>query len=247
MSFIFKVTKHNNISFQLIINQLKPNNDYNFPLNLTTFICRMSLCQCSSHVGLRVAHVDTCTRAGVLVLLLSSRELIVNAPISGRTGLGYQSLESHVLIPVSYCWKVFCKMSAVTPPINDQYVFHRREFEQLSTENERRWHTPQPVHGPRTHTAPHQLHRVKQKYIKLTCQLQPVITLSSMLASPSCHGSTGTVEERWSHVCAKPSMVLVKELVSVGLLRPWALFNGCRFALLVKLLMISISEIKLMT
>lgn len=50
-------------------------------------------------------------------------------------------------------------MSAVTPPINDQYVFHRREFEQLSTENERRWHTPQPVHGPRPHSAHHQLHR----------------------------------------------------------------------------------------
>lgn len=32
--------------------------------------------------------------------------------------------------------------------VNEQYVFHRRDFQELSTEDVRRWHTAaQPVHG----------------------------------------------------------------------------------------------------
>ncbi|XP_042244950.1 uncharacterized protein FAM241A [Thunnus albacares] len=47
-------------------------------------------------------------------------------------------------------------MSAVTPPVQDQYVFHRRDFEEPSFENQSRCHTPpQPVLGARQ-IAPHQ-------------------------------------------------------------------------------------------
>ncbi|XP_059208916.1 uncharacterized protein FAM241A [Centropristis striata] len=46
-------------------------------------------------------------------------------------------------------------MSTVTQPANDQYVFRRREFEQLRSENQRRWHNPQHEPGARR-TALHQ-------------------------------------------------------------------------------------------
>ncbi len=55
-------------------------------------------------------------------------------------------------------------MSAETPPLNDQYVFRRREFEELPSESQRRWHTAQPVHGARQNALQQQRHRVKQKY-----------------------------------------------------------------------------------
>lgn len=56
-------------------------------------------------------------------------------------------------------------MSAVTPHVHDQCVFHRREFEEPLVENQRRWHTlPQPVHGARQTATHQQQHRVKQLY-----------------------------------------------------------------------------------
>ncbi|XP_070836213.1 uncharacterized protein FAM241A isoform X1 [Chaetodon trifascialis] len=51
-------------------------------------------------------------------------------------------------------------MSAATPPVNDQYVFRRREFGEPPSENQRRWHTPQPVHGARQSASHHQRHLV---------------------------------------------------------------------------------------
>nr|XP_046268856.1 uncharacterized protein FAM241A isoform X2 [Scatophagus argus] len=50
-------------------------------------------------------------------------------------------------------------MSASTPPVGGHYVFRPREFEELSSENQRRWHIPQPVHGARQTPLQHQQHR----------------------------------------------------------------------------------------
>uniref|UniRef100_A0A3P8SES6 Family with sequence similarity 241 member A n=1 Tax=Amphiprion percula TaxID=161767 RepID=A0A3P8SES6_AMPPE len=51
-------------------------------------------------------------------------------------------------------------MSAVTPPVNEQYGVHRRESEELPSESQRSWHTAQSVRGARQ-TPPHQQrHRV---------------------------------------------------------------------------------------
>ncbi|XP_022605844.1 uncharacterized protein FAM241A [Seriola lalandi dorsalis] len=52
-------------------------------------------------------------------------------------------------------------MSAVTPPVNDRCVFHRREFEELPSVNQRGGrHIAQPVHGARQTAQHHQRHRV---------------------------------------------------------------------------------------
>lgn len=54
-------------------------------------------------------------------------------------------------------------MSATTSPVNNQLAFRRREFETLLSENQRRWETPQPVHGAgQTAMQQQQHYRVKQ-------------------------------------------------------------------------------------
>ncbi|XP_045889341.1 uncharacterized protein FAM241A [Micropterus dolomieu] len=50
-------------------------------------------------------------------------------------------------------------MSAVNPPVNDRYIFRRREFEELPSYNQRGWHTPQAVRGARQTALHHQRHR----------------------------------------------------------------------------------------
>ncbi|XP_040916495.1 uncharacterized protein FAM241A [Toxotes jaculatrix] len=48
-------------------------------------------------------------------------------------------------------------MSAATPRVNDQYVFHRREFEERPPANQRGGrHSAPPVHGTRQTTLHHQ-------------------------------------------------------------------------------------------
>ncbi|TDG98567.1 hypothetical protein EPR50_G00201580 [Perca flavescens] len=51
-------------------------------------------------------------------------------------------------------------MSTLTQPANDQYVFRRREFQELPSENQRRWQTPPHVPAPRQTALQHQRHRV---------------------------------------------------------------------------------------
>ncbi|XP_070699100.1 uncharacterized protein FAM241A [Pempheris klunzingeri] len=76
-------------------------------------------------------------------------------------GVDDQSVHSRGVVPESYCPRTTWKMSAVTPPVNDQVVFRRPELEEPPPGSQRRWHTPQPVHGARqTAAAPHQRHRV---------------------------------------------------------------------------------------
>lgn len=53
-------------------------------------------------------------------------------------------------------------MSAATPPVNDQYIFRRPEFEELLSENQNTRGTPQPVHSARQTALHQQQHRVKQ-------------------------------------------------------------------------------------
>ncbi|XP_071327172.1 uncharacterized protein FAM241A [Trachinotus anak] len=51
-------------------------------------------------------------------------------------------------------------MSAVTPPVNDRCVFHRREFEEPPSVNQRGGrHTGQHAHGARQTALHHQRHR----------------------------------------------------------------------------------------
>ncbi|XP_041668027.1 uncharacterized protein FAM241A [Cheilinus undulatus] len=40
-------------------------------------------------------------------------------------------------------------MSAATPRPNEPSVYRRRDLDERPTEEQRRWHTPQPVHGAR--------------------------------------------------------------------------------------------------
>lgn len=54
------------------------------------------------------------------------------------------------------------KMSAIPSPVNNQLAFRRREFETLLSENQRRWETPQPVHGAGQTATQQQHHRVNQ-------------------------------------------------------------------------------------
>ncbi|KAL3969244.1 5'-nucleotidase [Sarotherodon galilaeus] len=50
-------------------------------------------------------------------------------------------------------------MSAVTPPVNGRHVSHRRELEELPTENRRRLHIPPPVQSGRQAPLHSQRHR----------------------------------------------------------------------------------------
>ncbi|KAK2825819.1 hypothetical protein Q5P01_020033 [Channa striata] len=51
-------------------------------------------------------------------------------------------------------------MSAAPPPANDLCGFHRGELEELLSENQRPWLTPQPTHGARQTAPQHLRHRV---------------------------------------------------------------------------------------
>ncbi|KAJ0062994.1 hypothetical protein NL108_010281 [Boleophthalmus pectinirostris] len=44
-------------------------------------------------------------------------------------------------------------MSAVSPPLNENHVIHRRDLLNLPTENIRRWHMGEPVHGATPYTS----------------------------------------------------------------------------------------------
>ncbi|XP_039993935.1 uncharacterized protein FAM241A [Xiphias gladius] len=58
-------------------------------------------------------------------------------------------------------------MSALTPPLNDQYVFHRRDFEEPPSVNQRRGrHTAQPVHDAGQTAAHHQRHRADSSWTR---------------------------------------------------------------------------------
>ncbi|XP_020496937.1 uncharacterized protein FAM241A [Labrus bergylta] len=50
-------------------------------------------------------------------------------------------------------------MSAAKQHSNEQCVYRRRDFEEQPVEEQRRWHTPQPVHGAGLHQQ-QQTHRV---------------------------------------------------------------------------------------
>ncbi|XP_026163424.1 uncharacterized protein FAM241A [Mastacembelus armatus] len=52
-------------------------------------------------------------------------------------------------------------MAAVNPSVNDRYIFHRREFEELPSENQRSsLNVTPPVHGARQTALHHQRHPV---------------------------------------------------------------------------------------
>ncbi|XP_026210924.1 uncharacterized protein FAM241A [Anabas testudineus] len=109
------------------------------------------------------------------MLSLNCRELGL-APL--RTDIGtfskFTSLGTLRLVFEGYSRRSSCKMSAPTPPVNEQYVLHRRGLEELPTESQRRRHTPQLVHGVR-HAALHQQqHRVEGSHT----QPQPPSDLS---------------------------------------------------------------------
>uniref|UniRef100_UPI0037E7B592 uncharacterized protein FAM241A n=1 Tax=Semicossyphus pulcher TaxID=241346 RepID=UPI0037E7B592 len=64
-------------------------------------------------------------------------------------------------------------MSATTPHSNEHFVFRRRDFEEQPLEHQRRWHTPQPVHGARQPGLHQQSHRVDGTRTRHGLQIDP--------------------------------------------------------------------------
>uniref|UniRef100_A0A3Q3EU22 Family with sequence similarity 241 member A n=1 Tax=Labrus bergylta TaxID=56723 RepID=A0A3Q3EU22_9LABR len=61
-------------------------------------------------------------------------------------------------------------MSAAKQHSNEQCVYRRRDFEEQPVEEQRRWHTPQPVHGAGLHQQ-QQTHRPHSANQKCVCNL----------------------------------------------------------------------------
>lgn len=66
--------------------------------------------------------------------------------------------------PESYRLWTSITMSNATQHASGQCAFRRREFAELPTDNQRRWHAPQHDHGARQTALQYQRHQVKQKY-----------------------------------------------------------------------------------